>query len=239
MDLPSDLLVLFRIMRGMPRHGNLAKRLQSLYAPQADQYDAYRERLLHGRRDLIEMLHLPSGARIAELGAGTGRNLGYFGDERLSQMSSIDLVDICPALLAKARQRANRYSNVHVIETDAARYEPATRLDCVLMSYSLTMMNEWERVLGNVTRILSEDGTLAVIDFTVTSEQHPLVRGFCRAMFAHDGVYLDSRHGERLRTLFPDCRFVTRAARIPYLPWPHIPYFLFVGSRKGQTSNTV
>ncbi|MGB5833438.1 MAG: class I SAM-dependent methyltransferase [Thiohalocapsa sp.] len=68
------------------------------------QYDASRERLLHGRSELIERLDTPAGAQVVELGAGTGRNLLFFGD-RLGRFGQVELVDLCRPLLDQARRR--------------------------------------------------------------------------------------------------------------------------------------
>jgi hypothetical protein len=77
----SDGLVLWHLMRG--RRGvadeDHASSLQRFYAPQAEHYDHFRERLLQGRRELIERLAPQPGNTVVELGGGTGRNLEFFG----------------------------------------------------------------------------------------------------------------------------------------------------------------
>jgi len=94
----ADLRTLLRLLRGHPRRCSQAERLQAFYGPQAHHYDAFRERLLPGRRALIERLAVPAGARVVEIGGGTGRNLAFFGP-RLAKLERFDLVDLCPALL--------------------------------------------------------------------------------------------------------------------------------------------
>ena len=93
----SDARILLHLLRGQPRRGGHAERLQAFYAPQANAYDDFRERLLQGRQALIEMLAPAPGERVVELGAGTGRNLLFFGD-RLAGLEQATLVDLCPAL---------------------------------------------------------------------------------------------------------------------------------------------
>jgi S-adenosylmethionine-diacylgycerolhomoserine-N-methlytransferase len=106
----ADARLLLQLLRGQSRRGSHAERLQAFYAPQARRYDVFREQLLQGRRELIERLALPAGARVVELGGGTGRNLLFFG-ENLAKFRSIELVDLCPALLQKARERTARMPN--------------------------------------------------------------------------------------------------------------------------------
>jgi S-adenosylmethionine-diacylgycerolhomoserine-N-methlytransferase len=91
--IASDARVVLHLLRGQPRRGSHRDRLEAFYGPQAPHYDAFRERLLHGRRELIERLDVPAGARVVELGGGTGRNLLFFG-ERLDELSEVDLVDL-------------------------------------------------------------------------------------------------------------------------------------------------
>ena len=130
---------MLRLVRGQPPTGSHAERLQAFYDPQAEQYDAFRERLLHGRAELMDLLAPAPGAEAVELGAGTGCNLGFLG-ERLPTLANIDLVDLCPALLEQARRRTRGLPNVRVIEADAVSYRPAGQVDLVYFSYSLTMI---------------------------------------------------------------------------------------------------
>jgi S-adenosylmethionine-diacylgycerolhomoserine-N-methlytransferase len=65
-----DAQVLLRLLRGQPRRGTLAERLEAFYAPQAEHYDAFRKRLLHGRAELMGRLDPRPGDHVVELGAG-------------------------------------------------------------------------------------------------------------------------------------------------------------------------
>ncbi|MGE5155158.1 MAG: class I SAM-dependent methyltransferase, partial [Bdellovibrio bacteriovorus] len=162
----GDARVLLRLLRGQPRRGPLAERLQAFYAPQAVHYDSFRERLLHGRAELLERLAPEPGSWLVELGAGTGRNLAFLGDG-LGSLGRIDLVDLCPALLDQARRRTRGLANVRVIEADAVRYRPERPVDCVFFSYSLSMIPDWEQALRNALAMLRPGGRLGVVDFYV------------------------------------------------------------------------
>ena len=167
---------------------------------------------------------------MAELGAGTGKNIEYFGRE-LARFKRLDLVDLCPALLAIARRRAARRPNVKVIEADASRYRPAAALDAVLFSYSLSMMPDWRGVLDNALALLKRGGTIAVVDFTVSSTQSRFARRFWQAWFGHDGVRLAPEHLTTLRDLFPVHQCEERRCTVPYLPGLTVPYYLFIGRK--------
>jgi S-adenosylmethionine-diacylgycerolhomoserine-N-methlytransferase len=140
----ADARILFHLLRGQRRGGSHRERLQAFYGPQARGYDAFRERLLHGRRELLERLDPLPGSRVVELGGGTGRNLLFLG-ERLASLGRVELVDLCPALLAVARERTVSMPNVRVVEADAVTYRCNGSADCVYFSYALTMIPDWRR----------------------------------------------------------------------------------------------
>jgi S-adenosylmethionine-diacylgycerolhomoserine-N-methlytransferase len=237
-ELLADSRVLWRMLRGLPRGGSAAQRLQAFYEPQAGRYDAFRRRLLHGREELIGRLPAGAGDVVVELGCGTGENLERFGG-RLAGLQRLLLVDLCPALLEQARGRAARLANVEVIEADITRYRPPQPADCVYLSYALTMVDDWDAVIANAVAMLRPGGTLGVVDFYVSCAQpapggvrHPAwERWLWRRWFAHDGVRLDPAHLARLAAALPDCRILERRGRVPYLPGLSAPYYLFIGRK--------
>ncbi len=231
-DFAADARVLWQLLRGSPRTGSHAQRLADFYAPQAARYDAFRARLLHGRGDLIAALEIPAGASVVDLGCGTGSNLAMLDQTRpIAALGQVYLVDLCPPLLAVARARSGALANVAVIEADATNWQPPRAVDRVFLSYSLTMMPDWQAVLANAWSMLAPGGRLGIVDF------HLPVGGFgneiWRRWFAHDGVHLSSQHLPTLRALCGDHRAQERRATVPYLPGPRVPYYLFVGI-KGQ-----
>lgn len=233
-----DFRTLLSLVRGLPRTGSHAENLEAFYGPQASNYDSFRDRLLAGRRELIAMLALPAGSHVVELGAGTGQTLDYFGDAAC-RMAQIDLVDLCPSLLAQARRRAAAMENVHVVEANAATYRPDAPVDCVYMSYSLTMMPDWASVVDNAIAMLRPGGVLGVVDFYVGAadpmpgdERHGFfTRKFWPRWFAHDGVFPSPEHLTYLRARLPEHRRYERRTAVPYLPWLRVPYYQFIARR--------
>lgn len=226
----AEFRVVAALVRGQRRKGSHAERLEAFYAPQAQHYDAFRERLLWGRDRLIENLPAGPGARVAELGAGTGRNLEFFGP-RLAALAAVDLVDLCPSLLARARERARSLANVRVVEADAARYRPAQPLDAVYFAYSLSMMPAWQPALDNAIEMLKPGGALGIVDFYIAPGHGRLPSLFWRRWFAHDGVRLSPQPLAHARARLCEERFIDARARIPYLSWLSVPVYLFVGRR--------
>ena len=239
----GDIRVLLHLLRGQPRRGTLGERLQAFYGPQAEDYDAFRERLLHGRAELMKRLAPAPGATLVELGAGTGRNLDFLGDA-LEGLDRVDLVDLCPALLELARARTRGRPNVRVIQGDAVRYRPDGPVDCVYFSYSLTMIPDWEGALRNALAMLRPGGRLGVVDFYVSdsvpapglARHGALTRWFWPRWLGHDGVHPDPAHLAALRRLLPDHVLSEQRAPVPYLPGLRVPYYCFVGvAAAGET----
>jgi S-adenosylmethionine-diacylgycerolhomoserine-N-methlytransferase len=234
-ELADDLRILWRLLRGQPSTGTHAERLEGFYAPQADRYDAFRARLLHGREALIEALEIPAGARVVELGCGTGSNLDALGKVRpLETLGSVQLVDLCPPLLEFARRRTSMHSNVTVIEADATLWQPTQAVDRVFLSYALTMMPDWRTVLANAYAMLAPGGRLGIVDFHLPEAGSRVGNLFWQRWFAHDGVHLSSQHLTVLKTLFDQAHMEQRRASIPYLPRLRAPYYLFVGIKATQ-----
>ena len=235
-NLTADARTLWRLLRGQPRSGSHAERLEGFYAPQAERYDAFRARLLHGRSDLIEALEIPPGARVVELGCGTGGNLAALAHVRpLTSLASVQLVDLCPSLLAIARQRTSGLDNVEVIEADATIWQPSQPVDRVFLSYALTMMPDWYAVLVNAWSMLAPGGRLGVVDFHLPEAgkhiANRLGNRFWQSWFSHDGVHLSDRHLRALQSLSINPYVQQRRARVPYLPLLRAPYYLFIGAK--------
>ncbi|MEY2633685.1 MAG: hypothetical protein RIR00_2339 [Pseudomonadota bacterium] len=229
-DLAADARILWRLLRGQPRTGSHAENLQAFYAPQASRYDAFRARLLHGRQELIDRLELAPGQRVVELGCGTGSSLERIGP-RLAALASVDLVDLCPALLAVARQRAAGLDRVRVHEADARLWQPAQTVDVVFLSYALTMIPDWADVVANARNMLRPGGRIGLVDFHLPAAGSRWGNRFWRQWFRHDGVHLSAAHLPTLRQAFREDYSRNDSAPVPYLPVLRAPYYLFIGSR--------
>ncbi len=237
-----DLGIVWRMVRGAGRSRDASARMDTLYRTQAADYDRFRERLLHGRRELVERLAPPPGARVVELGGGTGANVEHFGD-RLATLGHVTIVDLCPPLLDVARARIDRldWTNVDAVHADATRWRPDEPADCVYLSYSLTMIPDWHRAIDNAVAMLRPGGVLGVVDYYV-SRKHPdgigrvrhgaLARAFWRGWFGRADVFVNPDHLPYLADRV-DPRFVDeRRGSIPYVPLLRSPYFLFVGEKR-------
>lgn len=236
--LIADAGVLRALLRGMPRQGSPTQQLDAFYAPQADRYDRFRERLLQGRRELVERIDLPESATIADLGGGTGRNFEFFG-RCAAGIARYHVVDLCRPLLDRARARALRMPQLRVTHADAALWQPDAPVDVVLLSYALTMMPGWRAVIANAQRMLRPGGQIAVVDFYVSGARPAAdrrrhgwpTRHFWPAWFRHDGVRLDDAPLSLLCETFRRHELTETRANLPYLPLLRVPYYRFLGRR--------
>lgn len=233
----DDLIVLWQLLRGLHGDDGHAQRLERFYGPQAARYDAFRARLLHGRRELVARLGPAPGVHLVELGAGTGHSVELLGP--LREGLQLSLVDLCPSLAAIAEQRVRGCDGARVYVADATSWQPARQADLVLLSYALTMMPDWVAVIDNAWRMLRPGGSIGVVDFFVSAStpgagrvRHGwLARQAWKRWFAHDGVHLDAAHADLLRTRFTPRFFSERTAPVPYLPGLRVPYYLFIGRK--------
>lgn len=234
----SDARVLVSLLRGLPRNGAHAERLQRFYGPQAGKYDDFRERLLHGRKELVDLLPAAAGQRIVELGGGTGRNLEFFGP-RLRDFASVHVVDLCQPLLDLAAMRFAGIANVHPVQADATSWRPDAPVDCVFFAYALSMIPDWRRAIDNAVAMLKPGGILGAVDFYV-SDARPqpgrthhgwLARELWARWFRHDGVMLSPAPLAWLQERTDTVHLDERSGRIPYMAGLKAPYYVFVGRK--------
>ncbi|MFN0040737.1 MAG: class I SAM-dependent methyltransferase [Burkholderiales bacterium] len=238
MPLIADARVLLSLLCGLPRRGTHGERLQRFYGPQAARYDDFRERLLHGRQELIRLLPTEAGDRIVELGGGTGRNVDFFGP-RLDGIGSLELVDLCQPLLDIAAARTAALPKVRLTRGDATHHRPDQPVDCVYFSYALTMIPDWRRAIDNAIAMLRPGGTLGIVDFYVSKARPApgmirhgwLSRTLWRSWFRHDGVLLSDEHLPYLQARLDTRHLSEHRAALPYLPGIKAPYYLFVGRK--------
>jgi S-adenosylmethionine-diacylgycerolhomoserine-N-methlytransferase len=221
------------------------EQLEAYYRHQADAYDEFREHLLHGRRPLLAALPLEKGQTVIELGAGTGWMAEALG-EKLAWCQSYTMVDLCRPLLAKARQRRERlrWSNVTIVEADAADFRSDQPVDVVLCSYCLTMMPNWFTVVDGAHQLLRAGGVFAATDFYV-SDRDPAPglirhsawqRWFWPACFAWHHVWLSPEHLPYLQRRFETQHVSEHLGTMPFMAGMRAPYYVFVGSKRPTDS---
>lgn len=151
--------------------GEATGRMNRMYRLQRHIYDATRRYYLLGRDQMIAGLQPAPGARVLEIGCGTGRNL-VLAAKRYPDAYFFG-IDVSTEMLTSARSAISRRDlaqRVSVAHGDAAAFDPQfsfgiPSFDHVMISYSLSMIPEWERVLDAAIGRLNPGGQLHVVDF--------------------------------------------------------------------------
>jgi S-adenosylmethionine-diacylgycerolhomoserine-N-methlytransferase len=234
--LTNQLKSVVGIAKGMPNTGNHKTDLEEFYAPQSESYDYFRKRLLKGRREMLSYLCLIGGQKVVEVGCGTGQNLDYLDPSLIRSLERLDLVDLCPSLVKKAKERARSFDNIKVVETNGCEFDPGTSVDRVYFSYSLTMIPDWVKAIRNAYRILRPGGLIGIVDFCpepVTAKQpgDGFSSKFWKKWFAHDGVFLERSHFNFLNGMFEAIEVREGRNSIPLLPFLHAHYYIFIGRK--------
>ena len=145
--------------------------MDRMYRRQRYVYDFTRRYYLLGRDLLIRRLNPASGDHVLEIGCGTGRNL-VAAARRYKDVQFLG-IDISREMLkssGRAITQANLQSRVRVAFADAADIDPSALLGRpkfarIFISYSLSMIPDWPRVLDGVVRLLADGGELHIVDF--------------------------------------------------------------------------
>jgi ubiquinone/menaquinone biosynthesis C-methylase UbiE len=120
------------------------------------------------RARAIELLDLPSGARVLDVACGTGANFDLIR-RRIGPSGELVGVDVTPQMLDQARARVARagWSNVRLREGDVRELgggrlgEP---FDAVVCTLGLSVMPQWQRAWDVMVSSVRPGGRLAVMD---------------------------------------------------------------------------
>ena len=134
-------------------------------------YDFTRKYFLLGRDQLIDDLAARDGDAVLEIGCGTGRNLAVAAARYPT--ARLYGIDVSTEMLTSAfatMARAGLAPRVRLAHADATSFDPQppfgiTRFDRVFVSYSLSMIPQWQAVLDHALSLLGPGGELHVVDF--------------------------------------------------------------------------
>lgn len=161
--------------------------MDRIYRRQRHIYDLTRKYYLLGRDALIAGLDAGPGTRVLEIGCGTGRNLIVAA--RAFPAARFTGLDISAVMLETARDniaRAGLSEQIALVRADATAFDVAALsggagFDRVFLSYSLSMIPDWQAALAQAARALAPGGRLDLVDF---GQLEDLPLAFRRALFA-------------------------------------------------------
>lgn len=144
-------------------HGAL---MDAIYRRQVRIYDITRKYYLFGRDRLIRGLDAAPGARVLELGCGTGRNLAMIG-RRWPGMRLFG-IDISREMLGSAQARLGNGARLALADAsafDAAALLGTARFDRIVISFALSMIPPWQETIAHAATLLAPGGSLHIVDF--------------------------------------------------------------------------
>jgi len=116
----------------------------------------------------VHALGLRPGARVVDIACGTGLNFPLL-EELIGPAGRIVGVDLTDAMLARAQARieTNGWSNVSLVQADAAAFEFPNEVDAILSTYALTQVPECAEVIARGAAALAGGGRWVVLDLKV------------------------------------------------------------------------
>ena len=120
------------------------------------------------RRRAVEALDLRPGNTVVDMACGTGLNFQLL-EQAIGADGRIVGVDLTDAMLAQARQRieANGWSNVTLVQADAAEFEFPAEVDAIVSTYALSQVPECGEVIAHGAAALSPGRRWVVLDLKV------------------------------------------------------------------------
>ncbi|QDU87634.1 Ubiquinone/menaquinone biosynthesis C-methyltransferase UbiE [Pirellulimonas nuda] len=243
MSALAQLKTLYHLTLSPIRGETHQERLDSFYGGQADDYDAFRKRMLHGREALFAKVDPPEGGVWLDLGSGTGSNAELMAD-RLPKLGGAKLVDLSTKLLAVANKRieGHGWTNVEAVCSDVTNLDqPDNSVDLVTFTYSLTMIPDWFGAVNEAYRVLKPGGTIGVADFFIArkypheghKEHSFFTRSFWPVWFSMDNVYPSADHLPYLANKFQPKDVEQHYGKLPWIPVVRAPYYTYVGTKAG------
>ena len=116
----------------------------------------------------VQALGLRPGGTVIDMACGTGLNFALL-QQAVGPGGRIVGVDLTDAMLARAQDRtkANGWSNVSLVQADAADFDFPAEVDAILSTYALSQVPECAEVIAHGAAALSGGGRWAVLDLKV------------------------------------------------------------------------
>ncbi len=148
------------------------ERLIAVYRKKAKHYDitsrlypvpGYPQRAQRLRA--VRALGLRAGDSVIDMACGTGLNFPLI-EAAIGPHGRIVGVDLTDAMLARAQDRTERngWSNVSLVQADAASFDFPTGVDAILSTYALCQVPECAEVIAHGAAALSHGGRWVVLD---------------------------------------------------------------------------
>ena len=134
----------------------------------------------------VEALGLRAGDSVVDIACGTGLNFPLI-EAAIGPGGRIVGVDLTDAMLARAQQRieANGWSNVRLVQGDAAQFAFPDKVDAILSTYALSQVPECAQVIAHGAAALCGEGRWVVLDLKVPDGTPGWLAQFATAIVRH------------------------------------------------------
>jgi ubiquinone/menaquinone biosynthesis C-methylase UbiE len=162
------------------------ERLDAYYHRRAGNYNATDNLYILGRYPRIEMretvmrlANLKPGDKVLDFACGAGANFPYIM-ERIGPTGKLVGVDYSAEMLAEARGVIERggWTNVELIQSDAATMQPGNDFDAVICTLGLVVIPRHEMAMHAAWDALKPGGTYAIADLSESERWYGKLVGF-------------------------------------------------------------
>jgi phosphatidylethanolamine/phosphatidyl-N-methylethanolamine N-methyltransferase len=143
--------------------GEIEAHESKLYSELAPLYDKIFGKIFYPRLErVIEGLDIPPGAKILEVGAGTGTSFPAYPAH-----CEVTGIDLAPDMLARASRKIadNGWRHLRVLKMDALQLEfPDDSFDYVMAFHVVTVVPDPVRMIREVKRVCKPGGKIVVVN---------------------------------------------------------------------------
>jgi phosphatidylethanolamine/phosphatidyl-N-methylethanolamine N-methyltransferase len=143
--------------------GEIEAHESRLYSDFAPLYDKVFGKIFYSRLErVIEDLEIPCGAKVLEVGAGTGTSFPAYPSH-----CDVTGIDLAPDMLARARQKIseNGWSHLKVIEMNALDLDfPESSFDYVMAFHVVTVVPDPVRMIEEAKRVCKPGGRIVIVN---------------------------------------------------------------------------
>jgi phosphatidylethanolamine/phosphatidyl-N-methylethanolamine N-methyltransferase len=143
--------------------GEIEAHESRLYSDFAPLYDKVFGKIFYSRLErVIEDLEIPCGAKVLEVGAGTGTSFPAYPSH-----CDVTGIDLAPDMLARARRKIseNGWSHLKVIEMNALDLEfPENSFDYVMAFHVVTVVPDPVRMVEEAKRVCKPGGRIVIVN---------------------------------------------------------------------------
>ncbi len=182
----------------------------------------------------VQALGLRPGDSVVDIACGTGLNFSLI-EQVIGPEGRIVGVDLTDAMLAQAQHRieTSGWSNISLVEADAAEFEFPTEVDAILSTYALSQVPGCGDVIAHGAARLSSGGRWVVLDLKLPDNTPRWLAQLGMTLlrpFGSIDEWIVRRPWEAIHTAMQD--------RLPDLSWTELCFgtsFLAAGSRGSRT----